>query len=68
MERVDLSWMIPDTPDFIAVLTNGERIECHLLMCGQNEIYVETTKGKLLIPERSIQYFVIETDQAEGEE
>lgn len=67
MDRVNLDWMIPDTPHFIAVLTNGERVECQLLQCGQKEIFVETAQGKLLIPERSIQYYMLDINQAEGE-
>ena len=65
MERVDLSWLIPDTPDFVAVLNSGEHIKCQMLKYGQNEIYVDTPKGKLLIPERSIQYYMLDTAQGE---
>ena len=63
MERVDLSWLIPDTPNFVAVLNSEEHIKCQMLKYGQNEIYVDTPKGKLLIPERSIQYYILEESE-----
>ena len=59
-DRVYLDYLLTDTPDIAVILDTGEKIKGHVIEVGQAEIFLETALGKLLIPERSIKYYIIE--------